>query len=179
MLVKNTPEHFGVVTKLLHWTIALLIFFLIWLGWYMVDLTYFDKWYNESLSWHKALGMIVLGLACIKIAWQFYTPVPDTLRNLKPWERNAATIMHLALLAIMVLIPVTGYFISTSAGKAVDVFGWFRVPALFEVSKEMRDLAIDLHFYLAYATAVLALGHIGAALKHEFIDKDGTLRKML
>ena len=63
MLIRNSGQQFGLVAKLIHWTIALLILGLIWLGWYMVGLTYYDTWYNDSLTYHKALGMIVLALA--------------------------------------------------------------------------------------------------------------------
>jgi cytochrome b561 len=94
-------------------------------------------------------------------------------------ERLAATAVHMLLLAMMVLIPVTGYLISTSAGKAIEVFGWFEIPAVLDVDTGLRDLAIRLHFYCAYGTGVLALGHAAAALKHQFIDRDGILARML
>jgi len=61
----------------------------------------------------------------------------------------------------------------------VDVFGWFQVPALVEDNRRLRDIAIALHFYLGYGTALLLLGHAGAALKHQFVDRDSTLTKML
>lgn len=179
MKIKNTPETFGLLTKLLHWLIAIAIIGLIWLGWYMVDLTYYDKWYNKSLTWHKAVGMLVLAAAILKIGWQLYSPLPGTNPLLKAWEKFAARLMHIILLVMMILIPVSGYLISTSNGKPIDIFGWFAIPALVPVDKNLRDLAIDLHFYLAYGTAILALGHAGAALKHQFINKDGTLTKML
>lgn len=179
MNIKNTANGFGLLTKLLHWFIALSIIGLIWLGWYMVDLTYYDKWYNKSLAWHKALGMLVLGAAIIKIVWQLYSPIPDTTEKLKRWEKIGAKAMHHNLLLMMILIPVTGYLISTSKGKPVDIFGWFELPALFTAEKELRDIIIEMHFYLAYATGVFALGHAAAAIKHQFIDKDSTLTKML
>jgi cytochrome b561 len=180
MLFRNTPERFGLLTKLLHWTIALLMLFLIWLGWYMVDLTYYDKWYNASLYWHRALGLLVLGLALVKIGWQFRSPAPHaTAPTLQPWERAAARAMHLLLLLMMLLIPITGYLISTSAGKSVPLLFGAEIPALFAVDEKLRDLAIEVHFWLAYATAFLAAGHAGAALKHEFVNRDGTLARML
>ena len=179
MVLKNSAERFGLVTRLLHWLPGALIIFLIWLGWYMVGLTYFDKWYNGSLSWHKSLGMIVLGLAAVKIAWQCYSPPPGPLRTLRPWERQASLIMHRLLLAAMVLIPVTGYVVSTSAGKGVDMFGWFEIPAIAQAGESARNLAIKLHFYLAYGTGVLVLGHVLAALKHELLNRDGTLMRMI
>ena len=179
MRIKNSVDKFGLFTRILHWVVGLSIIFLIWLGWYMVDLTYYDKWYNGSLTWHKSLGMIVLGLALCKIGWQLYSPLPGPHTNLKLWEKTSARIMHKLLLAMMVLIPATGYLISTSDGKAVDIFNWFSIPALISNNKELRDLVIDLHFYMAYGTAVLILGHVGAALKHQFINKDSTLTRML
>ena len=179
MKIKNTSESFGLPTKLLHWLIAISIIALIWLGWYMVDLTYYDKWYNKSLSWHKSLGMLVLGAAFLKVGWQLYSPIPDTMKHLENWERICAHIMHKLLLGLMILIPVTGYLISTSNGKVVDIFGWFNIPALISKNTKVRDIAIELHYYMSYGIAVLLLGHVAAALKHQFFDKDGTLIKML
>ena len=179
MPLRNTNERFGLVTKVLHWLIAFLIIGLIWLGWYLVGLTYFDRWYNESLEWHKSLGMTVLGLALFKIGWQLYSPPPRNIGMLKPWERLGATVMHFVLLAVIVLLPVTGYLVSTSAGQGISVFRLFEVPALVGKNDALRDVAIKVHFYLAYGTAALLIGHVGAALKHQFINKDGTLKRML
>ena len=178
MHFRNSPERFGLVTRLLHWAVALLILFLIWLGWYMVDLAYYDKWYNGSLHLHRALGLLVLALALCKIGWQFYSPVPN-VAMLKPWEKAASRGMHLVLLMMMVLIPVTGYLISTSAGKNIPLFAGLEIPALFDVTERLRDLAEEVHEWLAYTTAFLAAGHAGAAFKHQFVNRDGTLAKML
>ncbi len=87
--------------------------------------------------------------------------------------------MHLTLFAMMVAIPITGYGISTSAGDGITIFGWFEVPALIPESEALRDLAIELHYYLAYGTAALVLLHAMAAFKHQFIDRDGTLGRMI
>ena len=172
-------SRFGLFSKLLHWLIAILILGLIWLGWYMVDLTYYDKWYNDSLHYHKSLGILVLALALVKIGWQQYTPAPGPVTGLKTWEKTGAKLMHYVLWGMMLLIPVTGYLISTSAGKPIQLFNWFAIPAIVDVDEELRELAIDVHFYLAYATLFLAAGHAGAALKHHFINRDDTLKRML
>ena len=179
MPIKNTAEHYGLITKLLYWVVALLIIGLIWLGWYMVGLTYYDRWYNDSLSLHKALGLVVLVLGGAKIGWIIYSRPPDFVASIKRWERAAAKATHHSFYLLMLLIPVTGYIISTSKGDGISMFGWFEVPALFPVSETLRDLAIDLHFYAAYATAGLVVLHAAAAIKHQLLDKDGTLRRIL
>lgn len=179
MRFKNSPDRYGLVGKLLHWTIALSIIGLVWLGWYMVDLTYFDKWYNQSLALHKAFGMLALGLAFAYFGWKIYSPSPAPVATGAAWQRGAATAMHAVLMVLMVVIPVSGYLISTSAGKPVSFFGWFDVPALVGKDEKLRDLAITAHFYLAYGIGVLVLVHAGAAIKHQLIDRDGTLARML
>ena len=123
--------------------------------------------------------MIVLAAAILKIGWQLYTPIPDTIAKLKVWERMSAHAMHKLLLVMMILIQVTGFLISTSAGKGVAIFNWFEIPSLIAKNNTIRDLAIELHFYLGYGTGLFVIVHIGAALKHQFIDKDSTLIKML
>jgi cytochrome b561 len=178
-MFRNTAERYGLVTKLLHWGIAALMLALIWLGWYMVDLTYYDTWYNKSLAYHKSFGIIVLGLSVVFVSWKLYSPSPDALPTIPRWQRAAATIMHYCLIAMLLLLPVTGYIISTSAGKPVAVFDWVTVPAWLPKNDSLRDFAIELHFYLAYGTGFLVLGHAGAAIKHQFLDKDGTLARML
>lgn len=181
MQIRNTPKIYGLATRVLHWLIAMLILFLVWLGWYMVGLGYYNRWYYASRSWHEALGMIVLMLATVKIGWQLYSPAPavDAQLKLKPWESRSATVMHYLLLWLMVLIPLTGYLVSTSDGNAVSVFSWLRIPAVISHDPTLRDWAETLHYYLAYGALFLALGHAGAALKHQFINKDGTLARML
>ena len=178
-MIKNSNQEFGVVAKCIHWAIALLIIGLIWLGWYMVDLGYYDSWYNGSLSLHKALGMIALGLAVCKMVWLLVSPTPLALPSLKAWEHQVSRIAHWILMLSMFIIPVSGYFISTSKGAGISIFDWFEVPALFPVSESTRDLAIDLHYYAAYTILAILTMHAGAALKHQFIDKDGTLKRML
>jgi len=178
-MLKNTEQRYGLISKAIHWSIGLLIIGLIWLGWYMVDLTYFDRWYNESLSLHKSFGMLVLGLVIFKFGWMAYSRSPRLAAGLANWQRIAATATHHTLLLMMVLLPVTGYVISTSAGHEVSLFDLLEIPAVLPKNDTIRDIAVQLHFYLAYGTAVLVAGHILAALKHQFIDRDGTLMRMI
>ena len=179
MQLTNTADAYGLVTRLLHWCVALLIIGLIVLGWWMVGLSYYDAWYNDSLEWHKGLGMVALVLGAVKVGWYAGNRKVDLSGELKDWERLAARSVHLLFLALMVVIPVTGYLISTSAGDGISMWGLFEVPALVPENERLRDVAIEIHYYAAYGAAALVCVHAGAALKHQRVDRDGTLRRML
>jgi cytochrome b561 len=178
MRILNTAEHYGLVTKLLHWATAFLILGLVALGWYMVDLSYYDRWYHKSLEGHKALGMLVFVLGVATLLWRRVSPSPAHA-GLKRWERVAATAMHHTLFLLVFLIPVTGFLVSTSEGHGVSFFEWFEVPALVVIPERLRELAIDVHYLCGYGTALLVALHAAAAFKHQLFDRDGTLVRML
>ncbi|OFX12512.1 MAG: hypothetical protein A2516_04345 [Alphaproteobacteria bacterium RIFOXYD12_FULL_60_8] len=178
-MLKNTKDQFGTIAKVLHWLIGLTIIGLIGLGAWMVTLDYYDAWYHDGLSLHKAVGMVVLAVVFFKLVWLWITPEPDQLPTLTWWERAGAAAVHKALIGLMVLMPLTGFLVSTSEGAGVSVFGLFEVPAVLVAGAKFRDLAIAIHFYLAYGGAALIVLHVVAALKHHFFNKDRTLRRML
>ena len=171
-------ERYSLPTRVLHWLVALVILGLIGLGWWMVDLTYYDPWYNRSLELHKGIGMIGLPLALAFVLWALVKRGPP-LPEMPRWQRAAAHATHGLLFLLMLALPVTGYLISTSAGDGVGVFGLFEVPALVDGGERLRDLAVDLHYYMAYGALGLVCLHAGAALKHQLLDRDGLLRRML
>ena len=179
MLIRNSAARYGIVSKLLHWSIAVVILGLVWLGWYMVDLGYFDRWYNTALALHKSFGLLVVMLAVCYFGWKRVSPSPQPVSELPRWQLLVALGMHAALMILMIAIPISGYLISTSAGKPVSFFGLFDVPAPASNMKSIRDFAIAAHFYCAYGIAALVVGHAGAAIKHQFVDRDGTLARML
>ena len=176
---RSGKDRYGIVSSGFHWAIALAVVGLVGLGAWMVGLTYYDPWYYDSLALHKAIGIVVLALALAKFGWKLVDRNPGFGPEVKPHERAGATAMHWLLNALMVLLPVTGYLISTSEGAGIDMFGLFDVPALVDVTAETRDLAIDIHFYVAYGGIALVGMHIIAALKHHFVDRGSTLRRML
>ena len=176
---RSGRDHYGLVAIGFHWSIAIAFVGLVGLGAWMVGLTYYDPWYNDSLALHKAVGIVVLALALAKFGWKLADRKPGYGPEVRAYERAGATATHWVLNALIVVLPVTGYLISTSEGAGIDVFGLFEVPAFFDVSTGTRDLAIDIHYYLAYGGIALVGIHAIAALKHTFIDKGSTLIRML
>ena len=177
-LLRDLESPYGLVARTLHWVVAVLIIALIPLGWYMIRLDYYHPWSHDALALHKGLGMVVLFLAAIMISWQIALHRTRITVARKPWEELAAKITHILLYALMLVVPVTGYIVSTSAGAGVSVFELFEVPAVLPKSVPLRDAVISVHYYFAYVGAGLIALHVGGALKHHFIDRDDTLRRM-
>ncbi len=178
MAITNSSTQFGWLTRLLHWLVALHILGLVALGAYMVDLSYYDPNYHDSLTYHKAFGVVALGLGVFKVLWYLSNRQPDPTVPLPGWQVLASHGVHSLLLLMMVAIPLSGYFISTSEGEGIDIFGMLELPALVTISDALRDIAIEVHEFLAYGVLAVAGLHTMAALKHQFIDRDGTLKRM-
>lgn len=179
MAMTNTANSFGWLTRLLHWLVALHILGLIGLGYYMVDLSYYDPNYHDSLLLHKALGVSALALGAAKVLWFIINQQPAPTRQLPAWQNRLSDSVHLMLLGMMVLIPLSGYVISTSAGEGIALFGGLELPALMSISDDWRDIAIQTHELLAYGALATTGLHALAALKHQYIDRDSTLKRML
>jgi cytochrome b561 len=182
--MKNNEEHhFGIVTILLHWGMALAIFFLFGLGLYMVDLTYYDPWYRDSTALHKSIGLCVFMLLIFRIFWRVNNAlVPSTVtlyRKQKSLEQKIAVFVHMLLYVFVAFLCFSGYFIATAGGREVDFFSWFSLPPLPVEIENQEDLAGAWHYYLAWALIGLATLHALAALKHHFINHDNTLKNML
>lgn len=175
----NSPTRYGIIARLLHWSMAVIIVTLITLGLWMTDLTYYDPWYRKAPLLHEGLGVIAFILLLLRLIYRWYDPPPPLTKNLKPWERLAAQITHNSLYLLMAIIPMSGYFITTAKGLPVEIFGWISIPALFNKIPHMEDSAGNIHLFLGLTLASLVLIHLAAGLKHHFIDKDTTLLKML
>lgn len=148
-------------------------------GLYMTDLGYYDSLYHIVPWWHKSVGLAVMGLLLLRIIWRISNPKPAALATHKSWEVKVASWTHRILYLLILLIGVSGYFISTAKGKGIEFFGWFEIPAFQELTADNTDLVGNIHFYLAWSLTLLAVAHAGAAFKHHFIDRDNTLKHMI
>lgn len=176
-MVKNNSNGYGLIAIFLHWFMALGILFLFGLGLYMVELSYYDPWYRDSLELHKSLGIMLLMMFFIRLVWRWSNTSPDISGSLL--EKKVAHVAHKALYGLMLVIMVTGYLISTADGRSINVFGLFDFPALTFSIENQEDTAGEIHWLLAWSLILLVALHALAALKHHFINKDGTLVKML
>ena len=174
---RNSETRYGVVAKSFHWLMAILIIAIFALGLYMVELSYYDRWYKDSLEIHKSTGLLIALLWLLRLTWKKTSIAPKTL-SLHGWETKIAHLAHFGLYLLMALICVSGYLISTADGDGISFYGLFDVPASV-TGENQEDTAGAIHKYLAWALIALVALHVAGALKHHFIDKDNTLRRMI
>lgn len=177
MKIRDSNSGYGLVSRWLHWLMAIAIFFVFGLGVWMMGLEYYSPYYNSAPNLHRSVG-ILIGLALIfRFVWRIVNPKPDD-SELSPLEQKAAAVVHWGFYPLIALIIVFGYLITSSDGRAIDVFGLFSVPSLV-TEKGLSDQAGYLHKVLAYFLVGLALVHAAASLKHHFWDRSSVLKRMI
>ena len=151
---------------------------LIIIGWYTSGLDDETVLYWRMLDLHITLGLAMLFLFLVKVIWMYFSPTPDYVSSLAPWERVSARVVHKLFLLAIVLIPLAGFMYTASDGEPINLYDLVEIPAIGEFTKGTRNILYDVHMYMAYGCAVLIVIHILAALKHHYIDMDDTLRRM-
>ena len=164
---------------LLHWLIAIIVIGLFASGFWMVELDYYDQWYTKAPFAHKAVGVLLLFILLLATCVRFLTTKPEYDSSLSPLEKLSAKLVQYSMSLLVYSLIITGYLITTAKGDAINIFGWFEIPAIFSDINSQNDLAGKLHRWGAYLCIALAALHASAALFHHFIKKDTTLTRML
>jgi len=176
-MLRNTTTSYGFVSIGLHWLMAIAIFGMFALGYWMTTLTYDDRWYHDGPDIHKAIGALLLLALIFRFVWRLLNPRPELLGAW--WEQMVALSVHRLHYVLMFAVLISGYLIPTAEGVGIDVFGLFTLPATLMFDKQQADLIGKTHWAAAWAMMALAGLHAGAAIKHHLIDKDITLLRML
>ncbi len=179
MPLRNDNRRWGGVTKLLHWTIALLVIGLLGVGLFMIDMPLSpDKVRIYAL--HKSVGVTVLALMLLRITWRSSERQRPALPfGMPAWERMAAHASHALLYVALLVMPLSGWLFNSAANFPLQWFGWFSLPSLAAPDPALKALARSVHHWTAYALIGLVSLHVLAALKHHWFDRDETLRRML
>ena len=165
------------VAKVFHWLLALALLGSFSVGLYMADLP-FSPFRLKLFNWHKWAGITILTLSLLRLMWRLmHTPPPEP--PMPQWQKTAATVTHWALYALFFIVPLVGWAYSSAAGFPIVVFGLIPLPDFVSPDKALAEIIKPWHGYLAKAMAVLVLLHVAAAIKHQVIDKDGLLLRML
>ena len=164
--------------KSLHWVMALMFFGVIALGFYMTGLPFSpDK--LKLYSWHKWAGVTIFLLALARIAWRVMHRPPALPASMPRLMQLAAHAGHHMLYLLMFAIPLSGWLMSSAKGFQTVWFGVLPIPDLISKDKPTGDVLALVHESLNFLLIAVLAGHIGAALKHHFIDKDDVLTRML
>lgn len=177
MPLRNTAEAYGSLSKFLHWAIVLLILPQYFLAEAAEELPNgLEK--LQIMTWHKSLGMLVLLLALVRIAWKIMNKgAPGPIGN--DWQRKAAAAGHGLLYLLILAQPLSGWIASSTGNYPVTLFGWFQFPALVGENHDLHEIMEEVHEVLFFALLTVAVIHVAAALYHHFVLKDGVLRRML
>ena len=182
-------QTYSTVAMVLHWAIAVAIVGLIAAGTWMADAIRVPETQGLAFSvyqWHKSLGLAVLVLSVLRLAWRFVKPPPPLPASMPGWERTLAGVSHTAFYVLMIGMPLLGWAMVSASplGLPTIVFGlfeWPHIPFLadLEDKKPVEDALKTAHMAGGYLLAGLLVLHVGAALKHHFVSRDDVLARMV
>jgi cytochrome b561 len=178
MMWRNTVARWGAVAQFLHWLIVALIILQVILASIAEDLpTGVQK--IAMYARHKSVGITILVLAIVRLAWRWANPRPPLPDTLKPYERGLAGFTHAALYILLFAMPLTGWMMTSARGFPVSWFGFFQLPDFVPKDKSLYEAMKQTHDTLALVLYAIVTLHVLAALKHHFVLKDNVLRRML
>lgn len=161
----------------LHWVMALGFFTLIALGFYMQGLP-LSPTKLKIYSWHKWGGVSLFILAVIRLLWRQLHRPPALPSSMSKLAQRLANLGHFALYVLMLAIPLSGWLMSSAMGFQTVWFGIVPLPDLVVKDKVLAQWLGNAHFYLNILFLLTIVGHVMAALKHQFLDKDNLLARM-
>lgn len=175
---RNSAESYGIIAQAFHWLVAVLVLAQFGIGLYAANLPV-SLARLQWLSHHKSLGLGILALVLLRLAWRAANPPPASPAAMPHWERRAAAATHGLLYVLLVFAPFAGWLYASAAGLSVNWFGLFQVPDLVAKDRELAELFKALHIGLVALIALLLAAHVGAALRHAFVRRDDVMHRML
>lgn len=177
MILRNTEDSFGLISRVLHWSMAVGVIFMLALGNRIADLKPdLSTLYLYGL--HKTLGILILMLVFLRLAWHRFSPPPPPIGQSSVWATWAARAAHATIYMLLILIPLSGWFASSATGIDVMLFDRWVVPRIAPVSELWEKRGFATHGVLTKLLFGLIFLHILGAMKRE-IEGDGTLTRMI
>ncbi|CAI3933625.1 Cytochrome b561 (CybB) (PDB:5OC0) [Commensalibacter communis] len=172
---------YTLTAKILHWIMAALFIFVWCVGFYSDHfiLSNTDTLRHTLIGLHKNIATTIIFLFCIRLFWRYTHPVPDLPHTMSPHLKKLTHFMHICLYIVLIMMPVTGCLLSWSVGYTAPVLYLFDLPTLIHTNPELKAIIKPTHIYLSWIVGIMVVGHIAAALKHHFIDKDNVFKSMM
>jgi cytochrome b561 len=163
----------------LHWITAALIAAVVVIAWIMTSMARDNPIRGTYYQVHKALGITILALVALRLAWRALNRAPPPPDHLARWEHNLSTATHVLLYALMLIMPLSGYIGSAAGGQRLSFFFLFDIPSILPQDKSLSQNAYTVHVACRAALYVLVTLHVLATAWHVAIRRDGTLDRML
>lgn len=176
--LRNTPERYGAVAQLLHWTIVVLVICQFVLGFTASGMP-ISMQRLVILVRHKSIGMTILALALVRLGWRAFTPAPPLPVAMPGYQKTAAHLSHVLLYFLIIAMPIVGWITSSASHLTVTWFGLFAFPNLVGPDVQLAKLAKATHAAMAWTLLAVASLHAAAALWHHFKLKDNVLLRIL
>lgn len=175
-----TSEAYRLPARVMHWLVVLLVIVMFATGKIMTDRGESGVWdatTNNLYSAHKLIGFSILWLIVLRLIYRLGVGVPDHPPSLTTFQKIASETAHWGLYALLLAMPITGW-LGVSMFGARDVFGVFSLPEIAGVDKETSKAVLEIHEILSFAILGLIAVHVGAALYHAIVLKDGVFQRM-
>ncbi|MDW4497871.1 cytochrome b [Sulfitobacter sp. D35] len=175
--LKSSSDRYGPIERLLHCVVAFIVIFLLLTGLF-ADVLPRGALRAQLYDIHRGLGVLAIPVFAARLVWRAIDTLPDPAGNLSRLERRLSNIVHAALLALVVIQPVTGIAMYTLEGEAIAVFMLFSVPEASIRAPDAAALLRWIHETGAIALYVVLALHVGGALKHLLVKRDGVFARM-
>ncbi len=179
----DTQNQLSRISIVLHWAVAILMIGLLAVGVYMSETETGSLYY-----WHKSFGVTIFFIVILRVAWRVKNGWPTAVGKYSILERILARLTHWVLIVGTILLPISGFLMSSIGGHGVKVFGFELVARninpedtsnVLAYNEFLAWLSHEMHHWLGYIIIAAVALHILGALKHHFIDKDDSLKRML
>lgn len=177
----NSPDRSTRYTGIaigLHWLMLAALAGAFAMGLYIQELP-FSPNKLRLISYHKWAGITIFIVLLFRIYWRLTHRPPALPSGMPGWQKRAAEATHMALYVLMLLIPITGWLMSSAKGFQTVWFGLVPLPDLLDKNAELGDLLKQIHMLLNFILVATVFAHAGAAFKHHFINRDNVLIRML
>lgn len=174
---KSSVESWGRTARALHWTMAILIALQAALGWIASELDR-SPLRADLMTGHKSLGITLLALLALRLAWRFFDVRPAPPANTPAWSDRTARVVHALIYVVLFGLAVSGWLAASTTILPWKLWWLIPWPSIASPDPGMHRLAEDLHALSLWALIGLLVLHVGAALKHHFVDRDAVLARM-
>ena len=183
MALLNTGDGYGSLTKVCHWLVVVLFAFQFAAANVMLRLddggAFLGLSQDVYYNWHKSIGLVLLTLVVLRIAWRKLTPLPDWAPTLTPAERSLSHWNETLLYWCMFLMPVTGFLYVMAGDYGIMLFGRYALPNPIGKVEWLAAIARVVHIVTSYVIVIIVGSHVSLGLKHHLFDRDGFLYRMM